>query len=392
MYKQCRKPIFLYLRMNLLQNIMKKAWATCFPCLTPVATLAPVPLMCVIIFSALFFLPPKTACAQDFRIVFWNLENFFDTRDDPLTSDDEFTPMGEKHWSRKKFNEKRNGLAKAILLMADGELPSLIGVAEAENRYVLRQLTEATALSPAGYGIIHKDSPDSRGIDVALLYRKDRFSPLKTDFINVRLPDTSMKTRLILYTKGVLDKLDTIHVFVNHWPSKYGSGVLSDSRREAAAGSLKRYCDSLVLMNSKANILLMGDFNDSPERSAASAFAGFTNLAENLQGTVLREKSDKKHNGTIQGITSTCKSVKGSIRFMGEWELIDHFLVSSNLMDTLEPIFCLPESMEIFSHTYLLENDRQYLGLTPKRTFKGQRYNGGVSDHLPIIMTIKKVW
>jgi len=372
MYKQCRKPVFLYLRMKLLQNTMQKSWATCFPCLTPVATIAPVPLMCVIIFFALFLLPPKKACAQDFRIVFWNLENFFDTRDDPLTSDDEFTPMGEKHWSRKKFNEKRNGLAKAILLMANGELPSLIGVAEAENRYVLRQLTEATALSPAGYGIIHKDSPDSRGIDVALLYRKDRFSPLKTDFINVRLPDTSMKTRLILYTKGVLDKLDTIHVFVNHWPSKYGSGTLSDSRREAAAGSLRRYCDSLILMNSKANIMLMGDFNDSPERSAASAFAGFTNLAENLQKRIRRGK--------------------GSIRFMGEWELIDHFLVSSNLMDTLEPIFCLPESMEIFSHTYLLENDRQYLGLTPKRTFKGPRYNGGLSDHLPIMMTIKKVW
>ena len=389
MRKQCRKLKFLYLTMKLLQNIIQKTWVTCFPAIT---TTVPGMFVCILFFSALFLFYSKTAEAQDFKIVFWNLENFFDTRDDPLTSDDEFTPMGEKHWSRKKFNEKRNGLAKAILLLADGELPSLIGVAEAENRYVLRQLTEATALSPAGYGIIHKDSPDSRGIDVALLYRKERFSPLKTDFINVRLPDTSMRTRLILYAKGVLDKLDTIHVFVNHWPSKYGSGVLSDSRREAAAGSLKQYCDSLIFRNSRANILLMGDFNDSPERSAASAFAGFTNLAENLQGTVLREKSDKKHNGTIQGITSTCKSVKGSIRFMGEWELIDHFLVSSNLMDSIEPIYCIPESMEVFSHPYLLENDRQYLGLTPRRTFKGPRYNGGVSDHLPIIMTIKKVW
>ncbi|NTV17931.1 MAG: hypothetical protein HGA83_00710, partial [Bacteroidales bacterium] len=373
--------------MKLLQNIIQKTWVTCFPGITPVE---PGAFVCIFFFSALLLLSPKTSGAQDFKIVFWNLENFFDTRDDPLTSDDEFTPMGEKHWNRKKFNEKRNGLAKAILLMADGELPSLIGVAEAENRYVLRQLTEATALSPAGYGIIHKDSPDSRGIDVALLYRKERFSPLKTDFINVRLPDTSMRTRLILYTKGVLDKLDTIHVFVNHWPSKYGSGVLSDSRREAAAGSLRRYCDSLIFRNSKANILLMGDFNDSPERSAASAFAGFTNLAENLQRRIHRGKNDKETNGAIAGNASAYKRVKGSIRFMGEWELIDHFLVSSNLMDSLEPIYCLPESMEFFSHPYLLENDRQFLGLTPRRTFKGPRYNGGVSDHLPIKMTIKK--
>lgn len=94
----------------------------------------------------------------------------------------------------------------------------------------------------------------------------------------------------------------------------------------------------------------------------------------------------------MAGTTSAYKRVKGSIRFMGEWELIDHFLVSSNLMDSIEPIYCIPESMEVFSHPYLLENDRQYLGLTPRRTFKGPRYNGGVSDHLPIIMTIKKVW
>jgi predicted extracellular nuclease len=371
--------------MNLIQN----TGAGNFHGITIVA---PRKFVCLFIFSSLFLLAPKKSGAQDFKIVFWNLENFFDTRDDPLTSDDEYTPMGEKHWSRKKFNEKRNGLAKAILLLSGGELPSLIGVAEAENRYVLRQLTEATALSPAGYGIIHKDSPDSRGIDVALLYRKERFSPLKTDFINVRLPDTSMRTRLILYTKGVLDKLDTIHVFVNHWPSKYGSGVFSDSRREAAAGSLKSYCDSLILINPRANILLMGDFNDSPERSAASAFTGFTNLAENLQRRIQRGKNYKDSDGIIPGKGSRYETVKGSIRFMGEWELIDHFLVSSNLLDPLEPIYCVPESMEIFSHAWLLENDRQYLGFMPRRTFKGPRYNGGLSDHLPIIMTIKKVW
>ncbi len=340
-------------------------------------TAKPDPFVSILIFCTLFLLPSKTAWTQDFKIVFWNLENFFDTRDDPFTSDNEFTPMGEKHWSRKKFNEKRNGLAKTILLMAYGELPSLVGVAEVENRYVLRELTGATALSPAGYGIIHKDSPDLRGIDVALLYRKDRFFPLKTDFINVQLPDSSMKTRLILYAKGVLDKLDTIHVFVNHWPSKYGSGSLSDLRREAAADFLKRYCDSIITRNSKANILLMGDFNESPERSPTSNYEGFTNLAKNLRSRI-----------NAHGY----KQVKGSIRFKGVWELIDHFLVSSNLLDTLEPIYCLPESMEIFSHASLLEKDRQYLGLMPRRTYKGPRYNGGLSDHLPVIMTIKKVW
>ncbi|EKD31222.1 MAG: endonuclease/exonuclease/phosphatase, partial [uncultured bacterium] len=232
-----------------------------------------------VILLAFQLLVSCAATGQDFKIVFWNLENYFDTRDDVATADDEFTPMGERHWSRKKFNEKRNGIAKTLLLLSCGELPALIGVAEAENRYVLRQLTEATALSLAGYGIIHRDSPDARGIDVGLLYRKERYTPITSDFIYVRLPDTTAKTRLILYSKGVLDKLDTIHVFVNHWPSKYGSGTLSDSRREAAAGALKMYCDSLLYRNSRANILIMGDFNETPDKSAASALAGFTNLA-----------------------------------------------------------------------------------------------------------------
>lgn len=351
----------------------------------------------------LLFISPG-ATGQDYKIVFWNLENYFDTRDDPATADDEFTPMGERHWSRKKFNEKRNGIAKTVLLLSGGELPTLIGVAEAENRYVLRQLTDATALSMAGYEIIHRDSPDVRGIDVGLLYRKERFTPIRNDFINITLPDTTLKTRLIVYSKGVLDKLDTIHVFVNHWPSKYQSGTLSDSRREAAAGVLKRYCDSLLYRNRKANILIMGDFNESPEKSAASVLAGFTNLAENLLNRIGGKKRVRsvdendseplsgKKTATVNRKERDYSLVKGSIKFMGGWELIDHFLVSSNLLDTLEPIYCLPGSMEIFSHALLLEKDREYLGVMPKRTFKGPRYNGGYSDHLPVIMTIKKVW
>ena len=387
----------------------------------------------IIVLLAVQLLVSSGAMGQDFKIVFWNLENYFDTRDDVATADDEFTPMGERYWSRKKFNEKRNGIAKTLLLLSGGELPTLIGLAEAENRYVLRQLTEATALSLAGYGIIHRDSPDARGIDVGLLYRKERYTPITSDFIYVRLPDTTAKTRLILYSKGVLDKLDTIHVFVNHWPSKYGSGTLSDSRRETAAGALKIYCDSLLYRNSRANILIMGDFNETPDKSAASALAGFTNLAGNLMNRIEGKKrgrnTEEKYTEKLLGNKgkkqfgsnkeekllssedgklsngskgkkalsndknfSDYSMVKGSIKFMGVWELIDHFLVSSNLLDTLEPIYCHPGSMEIFSHPALLEKDKGYLGVMPKRTYKGPRYNGGYSDHLPVVMTIKKVW
>lgn len=152
-------------------------------------------------------------------VMFWNVENYFDTYDNPSTKDEEFTPMGENHWSRKKFEQKRDDIAKTIMLAADqyGEFPALLGLCEVENRYVLEELVENTPLARVGYKIIHKDSPDSRGIDAALLYREETFAPLETKYLKADFP-----TREILYTKGVINKLDTVHILVNHWPSKSG--------------------------------------------------------------------------------------------------------------------------------------------------------------------------
>ena len=150
-------------------------------------------------------------------VMFWNVENYFDTYDNPSTSDEEFTPTGDNRWSWKRFEKKRDDIAKTFLLAADeyGELPGIIGLAEIENKFVLQQLIEETPLARAGYRYIHKDSPDSRGIDVALLYREDLFIPLETKFIGFSFP-----TRDVLYTKGIAPGLDTLHIMVNHWPSK----------------------------------------------------------------------------------------------------------------------------------------------------------------------------
>jgi hypothetical protein len=184
----------------------------------------------------------------------------------------------------------------------------------------------------------------------------------------VRLPDSTAKTRLILYTKGVFEDLDTIHVFVNHWPSKFGGEDISRPNREAAAKTLRNKCDSILKSSHNANILLTGDFNDTPDAPVFNPFKDFVNLSITL-----------------------FKAGTGTIKYMGKWELIDQFFVSKNLLNIDEPICCDVKSMKIYNPFFLLEPDKEYLGVKPKRSYIGPRYNGGISDHLPILITIGKM-
>ncbi len=297
--------------------------------------------------------------------MFWNVENFFDTRNDPNTADDEFTPKGDNHWSWKKFEKKKNDIAKAIMLVADryGEFPALIGLAEVENMYVLQKLIRETPLARVGYKIIHDESPDSRGIDVALLYREDLFTPEKSKFLEVDFP-----TRELLYVKGTVKGMDTLHVLVNHWPSKGGGEKETLPKRMAVSDKVKEVTDSILVENSKANILLMGDFNDTPTSEAVENLDKLANLAH------------------------WAKGCEGSYKYKGEWELIDQFLVSENMLPPTEEnplkwIWCHRE-MDIFMHEWLVAPDESYMGVKPNRTLQGPKYNGGVSDHLPIVLKI----
>jgi len=323
----------------------------------------------VLVLILAFMLRERKGQTGRYIIMFWNLENYFDTFDDPQTSDNEFTPFGEKHWSWKKFMAKRNGIAKVIISAGEGtNYPALVALAEVENRFVLEQLVRSTPLALLNYGVIHRDSPDGRGIDVALLYRKDVFRPLSVNFVYVPLPDTSARTRLIMYIKGVFEELDTLHFFVNHWPSKFGGEEASLPNRVAAAKMLKNKTDSIFSQNINANILLTGDFNDTPDSRIFNAFDKFTNLAKYL---------------FLKG--------EGTIRYRGKWELIDQFMVSGNLLNRKEPIFCDSLTMKIYRPSFLLEKDKEYLGTKPKRSYTGPRYNGGISDHLPIMISIEKM-
>ena len=306
--------------------------------------------ICAVVISA--FLAVQGLSAQLFC---WNLENYFDCKDDPATADEAFTPGGEHRWTRRKMVAKRNLIAKTIIASAScfgGETPSLVGLCEVENEYVLKTLTEDTPLAKIGYKVLHRDSGDPRGIDVALLYDPSRIHLLSHEFITI----ADFSTRDILYAKVAMP--DTLHVFVNHWPSKYSGAKASETRRLAVAAALEATLDSLYAVDSGAKIVVMGDFNATPEEPS-------------IKGLCERAR--------LQNLSAAGGG--GTIRFKGKWELIDHLLASPAAAQTIG-------SAKVFKPAFLLEDDKTFMGKKPRRTHVGPRYNGGVSDHLPIIADI----
>ncbi|NLB66831.1 MAG: endonuclease [Bacteroidales bacterium] len=311
---------------------------------------------------------------EEIRVMFWNVENYFDPFDDEKTNDEDFIYGGRYRWSWKRFLRKRNAIAKVIASSAEelGGWPDLIGLCEVENRMVLRQLVKQTHLVRLEYDMVHYDSPDVRGIDVALLYRKERFKVLNSRAVTVSLPDSST-TRDILYVCGIPlqgeGSMDTLHIFVNHWPSRLSDDSKLSSRRMTAANALREAVDSVRIISPEAEILIMGDFNDTPDSQILVDFS-------------------KEMEFYVPAADLAAKGL-GSIKYKGVWELIDQFFLSENLSGMLMR-WNDGTMMRIFAPAFLLEEDREFLGQKPRRTYIGPRYNGGVSDHLPILLRLQR--
>jgi len=297
------------------------------------------------------------------RVMFWNVENFFDSRNDSTSvSDAEFSARGERHWSRKRFRAKCQAVAKTILWTASekGGLPDVIGLAEVENKRVLKALLQQTALRKLDYRMVHFDSPDPRGIDVALLYRASRLRLVHSKPCHLYAPDsTVIPTRDILvatFTAPPDSNGREIAFLVNHHPSKYGGVALSEPRRRIAVERLRQLADSLQAAGYR-HIVAMGDFNDTPE-----------NPLYGLLEPTLRNLATPLH-----------RKGEGTIKYEGAWELIDLFFVSEA---------CLPASMEILRIPFLQAPDPAHAGTKPLRTYSGPRYTRGVSDHCPIWLAL----
>ena len=310
------------------------------------------------------------------RIMFYNVENLFDTYDDPLTRDDEFTPQGTKHWSKARYMTKLQKLAEAVERVGGKEWPLVIGLAEVENRKVLEDFTGKTILADGNYGIIHRDSPDARGIDVALLYRQSEIEVLASDFLRIPFPeDTTIRTRDILYAKTRF-KTDTLHFFVCHFPSMIGGEKQSEWRRERAASVVRHKVDSLFQVNPDAGILIMGDLNGKANTMA--------------QKVLVTKSSDKKiKSGELYNTGYyLLKKNYGSYRYKGRWQTIDHIIVSGGLISGKSGC-SVERRLVVYSAPFLLEEDKTYFGYKPCPTYRGPRYIGGTSDHLPIYIQME---
>ena len=290
--------------------------------------------------------------ADSLKVMFWNLENFFDWRNDSTSvSDAEFSSRGARRWTRKRFYAKCNAVAKGILWAGT---PDVIGLAEVENAFVLKRLLSETALRKLDYRIVHFDSPDPRGIDVALLYRASRLELADAKPCHLYAADsTVMATRDILLVRF---RNPDIAFLVNHHPSKYGGADVSGPRRQRAVGRLKELADSLLCAG-VTRIVGMGDMNDTPDNPVYRTLEpSLHNLSEPLH-----------------------RQGQGTIKYDGAWELIDMFFTSPDAG---------AGPMQILQIPFLITRDASHAGTKPLRTYSGPRYLGGVSDHCPIAIKL----
>jgi hypothetical protein len=317
--------------------------------------------------------------SQNVRIMFYNVENLYDPYDDTTKLDDEFTSSGIKHWSYGKFQAKLFHLAKVILAAGNPDPPVIVGMCEIENRYVLNKLVWQTPLVKFRYRIIHYDSPDARGVDVALIYRTEKFHPLSSSKIRIRFPfDTTILTRDILYVKGIIFSGDTIHVFINHWPSRRGGAAESAPRRNYVAGQLHLKVDSIFTKDTAANIIILGDFNDEPGNESIAGILTGNAPEQRPQRPVLVDLMDGVYR----------KGKTGTIKYQGKWSVFDQVIVSDALVHSMNGLHASEDDAHIFTAGFLLKDDSRFLGSQPGRTYTGPRYTGGFSDHLPVYLDI----
>jgi len=318
----------------------------------------------------------KTSIA---RIAFYNVENLFDIYDDSLTRDEEFTPEGERYWNNRKFYTKINNIYKVIMAMSESGPPAVVGLSEIENRFVLEKLVYDTPLKNFNYKIIQFESPDRRGIDVALIYREEFFEPLYSEAIPVIFPfDTASRTRDILWVKGKFMNTDTVSLFVNHWPSRYGGYMSTVPKRNHAAKALRTKTDSILQSNNYASILIMGDFNDGPYDESLSDVLSAQDPAKSiinneLYNLMIPEQIDWQY---------------GSLKYQQGWNKFDMIIVSGGLLDDTSSPHISIDGGKIFQAPFLLEEDKTYLGQKPNRTYIGYKYHGGFSDHLPVYVDL----
>lgn len=313
---------------------------------------------------------------KDIRIGFYNVENLFDTIDIANKIDEEFTPTSDKKWNTTRYFKKLNDLAKIVDAI---QYPEILGLCEVENKTVLEDFTQQTSLKNHDYSYVHFESPDARGIDVALIYQKKVFKVLDSDNIQIDFPKSVIgeepyTTRDILYVKGIFGNNEILHLFINHFPSRRGGVKASEPKRVYVAQQLRSRIDQIQKADKNANILITGDFNDETNNKSISEVLNANAPTSNNTSTDLVNCSAKMD-----------EEKKGTYNYRGDWNMLDQMIVSGAMLQ--------PNSktkvgrLGIFQEEWMMfKSDRN--GWTPNRTYGGPNYYGGYSDHLPIYVEV----
>ena len=315
----------------------------------------------------------KDKLANYFTIAFYNLENLFDTLDNKYTRDDDFLPQSEKHWTLKRYKKKIRKLGYTISKIGtktSNNLPVIIGLSEVENKLVVNDLISSKFLKTKNYAVVHYDSPDERGIDVALIYNKDFFKVISSETFSINLIDEEGNkdyTRDILLVEGFLNE-EKVFVIVNHWPSRSEGEKESEHKRITASAKVTEIIDLIKQRESNPKIIVMGDFNDNPANKSIKQLVNSQDLYNPME-TLLSH-------------------TKGSLNYRFQWILFDQILISTNFFE-YKPNTHSFSKANIFDDAFLKQFKGKYKG-TPFRTYVGLKYKGGYSDHFPVYIYLKK--
>jgi len=311
-------------------------------------------------------------------IAFWNLQNLFDTVDDPEKNDESFLPDGDMEFTAERLDKQMYNLSCVIRSMKNGKGPDLLGVCEVENQTVLERMVNKF-LSDLDYKIAYLESPDNRGIDNGLLYKADKFKLLNLQADTVHLSD-GWPTRLIFGVNLLTKNDDKITVFVNHWPSRGGGQEESEPNRIAAAKTLREAVDRIFSTDEAAKIFIIGDFNDEPLNISLLE----TLNAYPLKCDSLHAEFEEEANGELYNLSYIAyEEGLGTYKYKEDWNMLDQVIVSGSLITT-EDFYYSCGSFEVYKPNYVVTQSGEYKG-TPFPTYVGRRYLGGYSDHYPVI-------
>ncbi len=321
---------------------------------------------------------------KPYKVVFYNFENLFDTINDPDVLDEEFTPEGLKRWNSTKYNKKIANLERVLFDIAveDKDFPAVIGVSEIENRNVMEDVIAQSKLAHADYRVVHYDSPDLRGVDVGFYYRPDVFKLEGSAPIPFHMPELpDFRTRDFVTMWGTIDS-EPFFFLVSHWPSRLGGKEASDPKRMAAARRVKEIVDSVQCANPATKVVVMGDLNDD---------ATDDSIVEGLSAK--GKPQDVQSGDMFNPFIALLKAGYGTLAYRDSWNLFDNIVVSANLVDapagTLRLLAVGKFYGGIFRRPYMIQKSGQYKGY-PLRTFVGNDFQGGFSDHFPVYIYIGK--